>query len=153
MRLPQASRGFTLIEVVVSVAVMAAASAALLGVMTFVSKDSSEAMVRQQASSIAHAYLAEALARPVGPNAVVEATRQQYDNVLDFNGLNDAGGARDATGAAIPGLQNYAITIQVVNGMLGAGALALPAGTARRVDVTVTHSSGIVSMATGYRTP
>jgi prepilin-type N-terminal cleavage/methylation domain-containing protein len=147
------SRGVTLVELVVTITVLAAAAAALLGAMSYVAKDSGDAMVRQQAATIAHAYLDEVLSRPGGPNAVVEPTRAQFDNVLDFNGLNNANGARDQFDNLIPGLGNYAVNVTVVNGMLGAGAMALPVGTARRVDVTVTHSTGIVAIATGYRTP
>jgi MSHA pilin protein MshD len=147
------SRGVTLIELVITIAVLSAAAAALLGAMSFVAKDSGEAMIRQQASAVAHAYLAEVLSRPTGPNPVVEPTRLQFNNVWDYNGLNNPAGARDPFDAPIAGLENYAVTVTVANGMLGTGALALPVGRAQRVDVTVRHVTGIVVLATGYRTP
>ena len=120
----------------------------------FVAKDSSEAMVRAQAASIAAAYLDEVLSRPVtDPDGGVEAGRALFDNTQDYNGLANPNGARDQFDNVVPGLQNYGVTVAVAATTIGAGALALPAGTARRVDVTVRHSSGLTVIATGYRTP
>jgi MSHA pilin protein MshD len=143
-------RGVTLIELIVTIAIVAAAAAALLGTMTFISKSSGDSMAARQAEAIANAYLDEALSKSFFvADAVPEVARNQFDDVSDYNGLND-NGARDQSGNAILNLGQYTVTMQVSPGALGAPAL--PAVDVWRVDVTVRHSSGLMVMASGYRT-
>lgn len=144
-------RGMTLVELVFAIVIVAMAAAALLGAMSFVSSNSAAALVTHQASAIANAYLDEALSKEfLDPDGTVgpEATRAQFDNVLDFNFLPDTL-VRLPNGAAIPELNQYRVTVAVVNGALG----ALPGAQVLRVDVTVTHQmSDTVVVASGYRT-
>ncbi|HKQ84477.1 MAG TPA: prepilin-type N-terminal cleavage/methylation domain-containing protein [Steroidobacteraceae bacterium] len=141
--------GVTLIELVVSIVVIAIAVSAVLGVFTLTSKNSADAMVRQQAVAIADAYLEEILLRPyVDPDgADGEPQRADFDDVDDYNGLNDAHGARDQFDHAIAGLEPYAVTVSVQPGSLG----SVPNADVLRIDVTVTHFTGLVLRTSGYR--
>ncbi len=143
------ARGLTLIELVISITVVAIAATALLGTITAVAARSAEAMVRAQAASVANAYLSEATSKSfTDPDGINEVGRANFDDVMDYNGLNDTG-ARDQFDNPCPGLDQYQVNVSV-----GAGALGgLPPADVLRVDVTVTHTpSGIVVTASGYRT-
>ena len=128
-------RGVTLVELVITIVILGLAGSAVLGVMNYVSRGSADALLQQQAEAIANSYLQRALA-------------SSFANVNTFNGINDTD-ARDGTGAAIPGLTNYSVTVTVANSALLGG---LPAANVRRVLVTVTHDDGLIVTATGYKT-
>jgi MSHA pilin protein MshD len=132
---PRRMEGVTLIELVMTIAILGVAASAVLGVMSYVSRGSADALVQQQAEGIANAYLQRALA-------------SSFANVNTFNGINDTA-ARDGTGAAIPGLTNYAVTVGVFD---SAALTGIPLTQARRVQVTVTHDDGLIVTATGYKT-
>lgn len=140
----------TLVEVVFAIVIVSFAAAALLGAMSFVSKNSGDTLVLHQAEAIANAYLDEALSKAfTDPNgAGPEANRALFDDVADFNFLPDTV-VRSPNGAAVPGLDQYRVAVAVVGGTLG----ALPAADVLRVDVQVTHlMSDTVVIASGYRT-
>jgi MSHA pilin protein MshD len=138
--------GFTLIELVVSITVLAIAIVGVLGALSAVSVGSANAMVSEQATAIATAYLNEVLQKPFGL-ANGQTARAALDVVGDYAGLTDVG-ARDQTGAAVPGLGLYTVTVSVGAGVLG----AVPAAQLRQVVVTVNHSSGVTVVLSGYRT-
>jgi MSHA pilin protein MshD len=139
-------RGVTLVELVVSIVVVAIAISAVLGTLTFASTSSADAMVRQQAVSIASAYLEEILLRSyVDPDGVDgESTRATFDDVDDYDGLSNTG-AQDQLGTAIDGLEQYRVDIKVVPETIS-GVNAL------RVDVFVDAPSGPTVVLSGYRT-
>jgi MSHA pilin protein MshD len=150
MRTARTMLGMTLIELVITIAILAMAATTVLGVMSFAVRGSGEAMVAQQAEAVANAYLQEALAKPFADPAPPdnEGLRQNFDDVDDYTIVNDAG-ARNAANVAIAELSEYSVSMNVVNtGALG----GIPAPAAKRVTVTVVHPSGLVVTATGYRT-
>ena len=112
-------------------------------------------MIKQQAIIIAQAYLEEAVLKPYNDfdggetNSCEEGVRIQYDDVADYDCINDTAGALDQFGGTLPGLSNYNIAVNVSTVNIGA-----PAVTARRIDVTVTHdlSASINMVLTAYRT-
>ena len=72
---------------------------------------------------------------------------QQRSPVDDYSGLADAG-AHDQFGNAIAALADYNVAVSVSQ----SSALAnVPSGAARRVDITVTHTSGVIARLSGYR--
>jgi len=144
------SRGVTLVELVVAITIVAIAATTVMGAMSAISSRSADAMVQQQAATIAQAYLEEVLQRPVtDPDGVEpESGRGQLDDVDDYAGLVDAG-ARDQFGNALASLSLYTVAVAVAQSSALAG---VPATATRRVDVTVTHSSGVVVRLSGYRT-
>jgi MSHA pilin protein MshD len=143
-------RGVTLIELVVAITVVAIAVGGVLGAISAISSRSADAMVQQQAISIAQAYLDEILQRwVVDPNGTPANTgRGSWDTVDQYNGLADVG-AHDQYGNAIAALSGYNVNVAVTaSGGLG----GLASSAARRIDVTVTHAPNVTVVLTGYRT-
>ena len=135
--------GFTLIELIIFIVVVGAGLAGILSVMDTSVKSSADPMVRKQAIAIAESVLEEVLQKaytdPDNSPAVVEASRDLWDDVSDYDGQTQAAFAFPAS------LSAFALTIAVTteNTTLGIDA--------KRVRVTVTR--GTESMVlTGYRT-
>lgn len=114
IKLPQL--GATLIELIITIIVISIALTGILSVINLTVSHSADPMVRQQSITIAESYIEEILLFPVvdpdGSNA--GETRATFDNTTDFHGLNDAG-AHDQTGNAIVGLENYNISVAVID--------------------------------------
>jgi MSHA pilin protein MshD len=129
-------RGVTLVELVISIVVVAVAVGAVLGLLSSSASRSADAMVLAQATSIAEAYLEEiSLKSFADADGAAETLRAAYDDVYDYNGLVDAG-ARDQLGNAIPGLASYRVTVTVAQ----SSALDdVPPVDAARVDVRVMY--------------
>lgn len=143
-------RGATLIELVISIVVVAIAASAVLGVLSSTLGRSSDAMALSQAVAIAEAYLEEISLRPFDdPDGVDgEATRTAFDDVDDYDGLVDDG-ARDQFGTELAALGQYTVTVAVTPSTALAG---VPGGDAERIDVRVTYpGNGLVAL-TGYKT-
>ena len=143
-------RGVTLIELVVSIVVVALAASAVLGVLARNAGTSADAMVLSQAVSIAEAYIEEITLKPfVDPDGTpVEASRALFDDVDDYNGLVDVG-ARDQFGNPVPTLAGYTVRVTVSP----SGALAgIPSTDALRVDVRVTFPPSIDFTMSAYKT-
>jgi MSHA pilin protein MshD len=149
---PQASgpfhaRGVTLIELVLSIVIVGIAASAVLGLLSFSAKGSADAMIRNQAVAIAQAYLEEIRFKEFASNGV-EASRGLYNDVSDYNGLNNVG-ARDQFGNAIAGLNDYNVTVSVGGGTVGGVS---GAGNIKRIDVTVQHAAtGLSVVLSGYK--
>jgi len=138
--------GFTLIEIVIAVLVLAIAVCGSMAALSAISVQSADAMVTEQATAIASAYLNEVLQKPFG-TFDGRTTRSTLDVVDDYNGLKNVG-VRDQTGALVTGLSKYTVTVSVGPGTLG----SVPAAQVREIDVTVVHSSGVTVVLSGYRT-
>ena len=139
-------RGFTLIELIVSIIVLAIAVAGVLAALSAVSVRTANAMVSEQANAIALAYLNEVLQKPFGVNDG-QVLRSSLDVVDDYAGLTNVG-VRDQTGAPVAALNQFTVTVAVTPTALG----AVPAAQSRQVDVTVTHPSGVTVVLSGFRT-
>jgi MSHA pilin protein MshD len=135
-----AQRGFTLIELIIFMVVVAAGLAGILSVMNNVVKSSADPMVRKQAMALADSILEEILLKSYAHDVTVAVgtDRSTFDNVDDFNGLTQA------AFADLPAeLSGYAIAIAV------APALVKDV-TLKKVTVTVSRGRESISM-TGYR--
>jgi MSHA pilin protein MshD len=146
------NRGFTLIELIVSIAVISIAVTGVLGILSDVSVRSGQSLVQAQATQIASAYLNEVLSRPFAdPDGTpIEPFRALFDDVADYNGLVNVG-ARDQFNNPIPGLTQFTVTVQVSTppaGTLG----AVPQPSMFLVTVSVTHPTGVLVVLNGYRT-
>lgn len=169
-RLPTHQRGVTLVELVIFIIIVSAASAGILLVMSATTQRSADPMVRQQALLIAESYLEEILhkrftdpsagATQVCPTTLPykESSRASYDNVCDYHNLSDSAGVVDQLGNAVTGLTAYNVSVTVtgtandgtaLNNINNTGALRV-----LRVDVEVTHDdiSDFQVRMTGYRT-
>lgn len=145
-----ASRGFTLIELIVAITIVAICAATIMGVMAAVASRSADSMLQQQAIAIAQAYLDEIEQRwVVDPNGTPPNTgRGSWDLVSQYNGLNDVG-AQDQFGTSIPALSAYTVSVNV------AQSTALPSisgPNALRIDVTVSTPPNVSVTLSGYRT-
>ena len=144
------SRGFTLIELIVAITIVAICAATIMAVMAAVASRSADSMLQQQAIAIAQAYLDEIEQRwVVDPNGTPPNTgRGSWDLVDQYNGLSNVG-AQDQFGTAISALSAYTVSVNV------AQSTALPGITgtdARRIDVTVTTSPNVSVTLSAYRT-
>lgn len=144
--------GMTLVELVISIVIIGIAAAALYSAMAAITGRSADPLLRQQSLSIAEAYLEEILLQPFldSSGAVCPAppaSRASYDNVCDYDGLND-NGARDARGQAISALASYRVQVEVT-AQAWAG---LAASDVLRVQVTVTDPAGQPLSLDGFRT-
>jgi MSHA pilin protein MshD len=137
------ARGVTLIELVVSIVVIAVAGAALSGTLAYLNGTGNTSILQAQAQSIAAAYLNEITGKRFVADGV-EASRDLYDDIFDYDGLVDAV-ARDEFGNVAG---NFRVSVNVVNGALN----GLPAAGVRRIDVAVEYGNGYSVVATGYRT-
>jgi MSHA pilin protein MshD len=143
-------RGTTLIELIVSIVIVAIAASAVLGVLSSSAGRSADAMIMAQAVSIAEAYLEEislkAYADPDGIDG--ETVRTDFDDVDDYNGLLDSG-ARNQFGTAIAELSRYTVAVTVGT---SAALTSVPSGDALRIDVQVTYTPNVTVALSGYRT-
>lgn len=134
--------GFTLLELIIFIVVVAAGMAGILAVMDTTVRSSADPMVRKQAIALAESTLEEVLQKayddPDGTNAG-ETDRTNWDNVGDYNGRTQADLALPASLAA------YAVTIAVVQDDAALGVAA------RRVTVTVTRGAEAITLS-GLRT-
>ncbi|MCC7412156.1 MAG: type II secretion system protein [Gammaproteobacteria bacterium] len=161
-------RGVTLIELIVSIVVLSVAITGIVLAVVSVTQRSADPMVQEQASAIAQAYLEEVMLRPFcdpdldvdtdpatplacpidctgpvcgacrGAGAGTEAARPLYDDICDYDGLATSG-AFDQTGAALPGLGGYQVTVEVVDSGVSLDGLAADSGQAALINVTVSH--------------
>jgi len=136
-------RGVTLVELVVAIVVISIAGAALAGTLAYLNGTGNSSILQAQAQSIANAYLNEIIGKRFVADGV-EASRDQYDDIFDYNGLDDAV-ARDEFGNAAG---NFRVRVAVAPGTLN----GIPAADVRRVDVTVDYGNAWSVVASGYRT-
>jgi MSHA pilin protein MshD len=148
----------TLVEMTLAITIIGIALTGTLLVMNQTTRHSADPMTFEQAGSIAEAYLEEILLKSYydpdtgaggGICPAAEATRDLYDNVCDYNGLNDSG-AKDQDGNAITGLDAYQVQVTVdttatLNGLSGSSDVV-------RVDVRVSNGSLVDFTMSGYRT-
>lgn len=147
---PARQRGATLVELVLSIVILGVAVAGVLTAAFQTTRRSVDPLLLQQAVSIAEAYLAEIAQRDFGALADTgpEAgeTRDVYDDLSDYHGLDDAG-ARDQRGQAIAGLERYRVAVTVLPATL------LVTTPAKRITVTVSHPDlNAPVLLAGYRT-
>lgn len=142
--------GATLVELLVSIVIVAIAASSVLGVLAMNNASSADPMLRHQASSIAEAYLEEILLKPFAdPDGVDgEVARMDFDDVDDYDGLSDAG-ARDQFGNPIATLSGYSVSVSVSP---SAALPGVPAADVLRVDVNVAWESRINFIVSSYRT-
>jgi MSHA pilin protein MshD len=144
-------RGVTLVELVVAITIVAIAATTILGALAAVATRSADAMMQQQAISIAESYLSEILQRWVvdpNPTTPPNTGRASWDLVDQYNGLVDVG-AHDQFGNPIASLNNYTVSVSTSQSSALAG---VPAAAARRVDITVSYPPSASVTLSGYRT-
>jgi MSHA pilin protein MshD len=172
------NKGFSLIELIITIVILSFGGVLLLTLMNASTKNSIDPMIRQQANAIARSYLEEISLRsfcdpdfstdcPTDCNTGDVCTacslsggesRATFDDVCDYDGLNDLTGAVDQTGGAvITGLEDYNIQVTVDDGSDGSEAVLNTLSSANRdvvrIDVIVAHDaiSTVDVTVSGYR--
>jgi MSHA pilin protein MshD len=150
MSSPARCRGVTLVELIVTIVVIAAAVFGVIALTSATATRSADTMVQVQAVVIGESYLNEILQKPFGSDCG-PCARTQMDKVGDYNGLLDVG-VHDATGAPVANLGNYNVKVTVANSPLGTAPSRVPAAQSELVTVTVTEPNGRSVALSGYRT-
>lgn len=156
--------GFTLIELVITIVILALGVTAFTRLMNASTIASVDPMVRQQAHAIAQSYLEEVLLNSFcDPNLSTDCpafctganicstcggtaspappeSRPDFDDVCDYNGLTDTG-ARNQLDTALAALSAYNVVVTVDDNNVNLQGLSSASGQVVRVDVNVTHSS------------
>lgn len=166
----RARRGFSLVELVMAIAVMGIALAGAVAIFATTARHSADPMIQQQAQLIAEAYLDEILIKrfydpdtnTVCTGTTAGETRQTYDNVCDYHNINgDAGPAgeapRNQLGTPITELSAYNVEVTVDNGTgVSLNGITNTLGpTVTRVllvTITVTGPNNTTLTLNGYRT-
>ena len=150
-------RGFTLIEVVVTIIVVSIAAAALLGIFGNLIRTSADPVIQQQAVTISEAYMEEirikAFADPDNPAAETGGaeggeSRASFDDVQDYNSLPD-NQVRNQDNIAIAELSAYSVSVVVAAAALN--TISAASGDALRITVTVDHPAIDPVSLVGYR--
>jgi MSHA pilin protein MshD len=146
LRLKTRQSGATLIELILSMVIISIALTGILSVMNQTVAQSANPVVQHQAISIAESYLEEILLQPYADpdGADGEVSRSLFDDVDDYNGLNDAG-VQNRHGDLVAKLSAYNVSVAVSTEVL-AGSVA-----SKKVTVSVSGSSGKIELV-GYRT-
>jgi len=172
----QHSRGLSLIELVIFIAVVSAALAGVLAVFIQSTGTSADPMQRRQALAIAESLLEEVSLMPftfcdgddptvttatstadckngadaVGPESGEDRyATPQFDNVNDYNGFAMTG-IVDITHTAVTGLSGYQASVKIQAADLN--TLTTASGDVLRISVTVTDPRGGTLTLDGYRT-
>ncbi len=144
------NNGLTLIELIVAMVVISIALSGVLLLINYATRHSADPLLQRQALAIAESYLEEILLKDVAdPDGVIEGSRAQFDNIGDYNNLDDHG-AKDPLGNSIAGLEQYRVQVVVSSLPAGLG----PADNevdALQIKVTVTDPAGESFFLTGYR--
>ena len=148
MRSRLRARGVTLVELIVSIVVIGVALAGVMVVIVRNTSASADPLIWHQAVIVGEAYLEEILTKNFTADGV-EASRDLYDDVMDYNGLTDSP-PRDQNGTAIAALAGYSVNVQVATAALN--DITLASGNAVRAQVTVTMPTGGSVVVSGYRT-
>jgi len=175
-RAERRARGFTLIELVLFIAVASTALTAVLNVFVQATLNSADPMQRRQSLAIAESLLEEVQLMPFtfcdGDDANVETASSaagcaagadaagpeggenrfatpQFDHVNDYQGYA-MNGIADITNTAVGGLAGYRATVTVAAAALH--NLTAASGDALRITVKVTSPNGQTLNLDGYRT-
>lgn len=137
--------GVTLVELILSMVIISIALTGIFSVINLTVSHSADPIVQYQAIAIAEAYLEEILLQsaidPDGTNA--GETRASYDNVADYDGLNDVG-AHNQQGVMLSSLSAYTVSVAVAD-------QAIAGLTAKKITVTVS-GPGVSGLAlVGYK--
>lgn len=148
------ARGFTLVEVIVAIAIISVAIGGVMLVFVVALTHSADPQQQQQAVAIAEGYMDEILSRAYAdpdPVATREASRALWDDVTDYDGLNET--PRDQNGNTIAGLDAYTVRVSVVDSNNVLGPTGDTAPLARRIDVRVILAPSVDTTISAYKVP
>jgi len=137
----KAQRGFTMVEMVVAMVIIAAGLAGVLSVLSRTSIFSAAPMATKQMTAIADGMLEEVLQKPFagdGPPLAAGCDRTAFNEVKDYDNYTDMP-VCDVTGT--PGPAGYTVSVSVTpaSGTILTGGI--PSSDAYLVTVTVKKGS------------
>ncbi|EQD55149.1 MshA pilin protein MshD [mine drainage metagenome] len=137
-------RGFSLVELVITIVVIAIALTAVLLALDTATRSSANPMAETQAIAIGQAYLEEIQSKSYAPlPCPAPCTRSDYNDVDDYNGLVNVG-AENQFGQPIPGLSAYTVDVTV-------SATTLDGAPAKLISVNVTRGNLADNTLAAYR--
>ena len=150
--------GYTLIELVTSMTIIAIALIGTLMAINAAVLHSGDPLLRQQAIAIAESYLEEIsgknfpITNPCPPAVTPRVPRGTFTNICDYHGLTEV--PTDQNGTPIAGLGGYNVSVRVDSTTANLGSPTLTPGIqVVRIDVTVSHSPMMVPITLStYRT-
>ena len=112
---PHQQTGVTLIELVISLVIISIALTGIFSVINLTVSHSADPVVDYQAIAVAESYLEEILLHAYSDpnNTNANETRASYDDVNDYNGLNNLG-ASNSQGDLLVNLSSYNVSVTVV---------------------------------------
>lgn len=138
------ARGFSLVELVITIVVIAIALTALLLALDSATRSSADPMAVTQAVAIGQAYLEEISSKSYTPLPCPNpCTRADYNDVDDYNGLVNVG-AENQFGQPIPGLGDYTVSVTV-------STTTLDSEPAKLISVDVTRNRLVDITLSAYR--
>ena len=157
--------GVTLIELVIAIVIISIGLAALTATIINTTRHSADPIIQQQAYAIAQSYMeelqSEAFCDPDNSldcysyitssactTGTVEALRANFDDVCDYRTLN--GPAADVNGP-IASLADYNVQVTIGDTGVNYNGLLSNSGQVVRIDVDVTHSSGVAVNLFAYK--
>ena len=147
--------GMSLIETIVSIVILSVSMAAITSVLSNSVLNSVNPMIREKAIAVADAYLetvrTQHFVDPDGGDTGTceegdDSNRANYDDVNDYDCVEDNDGARDQLGNLIAGLEGYNVEIDTQN-------ININGAPASQISVNVTYDgiSNFSVLLNGYR--
>lgn len=151
-------KGFTLLEVLITIVVISIAATAIMSVFTSTASKSVDPVIQLQAIAIAEAYMEEIQLKNFADPTQLETggaetgeSRMTYDDVQDYDDPSIDGAVADQNNNAIGSLSDYTVTVSVSGQTLG-GTPVIPATDSLRIDITVDHPAIDPISLSGFRT-
>lgn len=111
------AHGTTLIELILSIVIIAFGLSGILMTLIFVSGKSADPLIEQQALAIADTYMEEILSKSyptIGPPCPAPvSTRALFTSICDYDSLSESG-IEDQFGDPVSELDDYHISVEVL---------------------------------------
>ena len=142
--------GATLVELIVSILILSVSAVGIMMLITNVTANSANPVIRAQATAILQAHLEEILAQPLTDPSGTDIggaepgeTRDTYDDVNDYDAISDTTGVKDQSGSVISGLEGYNVKVDVTDSALNGIA-------SKRIEVIVSYDADRDSDSDGH---